>query len=109
MSVVRIRNHWRADVSASPGSPSIPVVLPRRFGTATVKVLPDPGGTAEMQYTMDDPEDVSANPGAAAWETWDPGPVADATTRALISVVGALRLVAYTQPATGQIIVSFDF
>jgi hypothetical protein len=109
MSVSKIGNHWRADVSATVGAPSAPIVLPRRFGTATAKVLPGAGGTADLEYTLDDPNDVLDDPDAAAWESWDPGPVAVDTTRALIAVVGALRLVAYSQPAQAQVIVSFDF
>jgi hypothetical protein len=35
--------------------------------------------------------------------------VAADTTRCLLSVVGALRLVAYSQPAAAQVIVSYDF
>lgn len=104
-----IRNHWRADFSATPGSPSVPVALPRRIGTITVKAMPGSGGTAEIQYTLDDPNDVIENPGAAKWEVWDPGAVASDTTRCLLSVVGALRLVAYSQPASAQAIVSYDF
>jgi hypothetical protein len=104
-----IRNHWRADISAAPGSPSEPVALPRRIGTITVKALPGAGGTAEIQYTLDPPDEVTENPGAASWEVWDPGAVAADTTRCLLSVVGALRLVAYSQPAAAQVIVSYDF
>ena len=104
-----IRNHWRADFSATPGAPSAPVVLPRRIGTITVKALPGSGGTAEVQYTLDRPNDVIDDPDAANWDVWDPGAVAADTTRCLLSVVGALRLVAYSQPATAQVIVSYDF
>jgi hypothetical protein len=105
----KIRNHWRAEFSAAVGVPSAPVLLPRRFGTATAKVMPGAGGTAELEYTLDDPNAVLDDPDAAAWETWDPGAVGVDTTRALIAVVGALRLVAYSQPAEAQVIVSFDF
>lgn len=109
MPADKIRNHWRVDFSATVGVPSAPVLLPRRFGTATVKAMPGAGGTAEIQYTLDDPNDVLDDPDAAAWETWDPGAVAVDTTRALIAVVGALRLVAYSQPAAAQAVVSWDY
>lgn len=109
MSTPRLRNHWRAEVSASVGVPSAPVFLPMRLGSTTVKVMPGAGGTAEMQFTLDDPNDVQENPGAAKWLVWDPGPVAADTVRAMVSVVSALRLVAYSQPATGQVVVSFDY
>jgi hypothetical protein len=105
----QIRNHWRATLTAAAGGASEPIVFPRRFGTATTKVQPGAGGTAEFQYTLDDPNDVLDDPDAAAWETWDPGAVAVDTTRSLVSIVSALRLVAYSQPAVGQVIVSYDF
>jgi len=104
-----IRNHWRAEMSAGAGAASAPIVLPRRFGTATVRVTPGAGGTAEIEYTMDDPNDAIADPGSVSWEVWDPGTVSAQTTRALISVVAALRLKAYLQPAAAQVVVSYDF
>lgn len=89
--------------------PSAPVTLPRRFGTATAKVMPGASGTAEFQFTLDTPDDVLQDPDAANWESWDPGAVASSTTRTLLSAVSAIRLLAYSQPATGQLVVSFDF
>ncbi len=104
-----IRNHWRADFSASPGSPSAPALLPRRFGTGTGRVVPGASGTAEFQFTLDAQDAVISDPDGANWETWDPGPVSVSTTRTLLSAVSAVRLVAYSEPATGQFVVSFDF
>lgn len=106
---VEIRNHWRQDLTAAADAVSPPIVLPRRFGTASVKVLPGVGGTAEIEYTMDDPNAALADPSSVAWEVWDPGTVSADTTRALISVVAALRLRAFLQPARAQVVVSFDF
>lgn len=102
-------NHWRADLSAPAGGVSAPVSFPRRFGTAAAKVLPGASGTAEIQYTMDRADLVAADPDSANWETWDPGAVAVDTTRALMAIVSAVRLVAYSQPATAQIVMSFDY
>lgn len=103
------KNHWRIEVTAAAGDASVPVFLPARFGTATIRALPGAGGTATVQYTLDRADAVKDDPDAANWEDWDPGSVAAATSRALVSVVVALRIVAVSQPATMHVAVSFDY
>lgn len=103
------RNHWRKTLQAGAGAVSPPQLLPLRLGSITVKVMPGAGGTAVVEYTLDDPKAVSLDPDAADWEEWDPGAVSATTTRALLSVVSALRVRAFSQPATAQIVVAYAF
>lgn len=101
-------NHWRHEVSVAAGEVSAPVFLPKRLGTIAVKVIPGASGTAEVEYTLDEPESVSNAPGSTDWQIWDDGAVSAVTTRALISVVSGLRLKAYSDTAVMQIVVSYD-
>lgn len=103
------RNQWREEIPVVAGTPSAPVYFPARARALAAKVKPGGGGTARIEFTLDDPASVVAAPNAADWEVWEPGDVAVSTSRALLGAVTAVRGVATTQNAVLQVIAATDY
>lgn len=94
---------------AEAGAASEPVFFPRRVEHVTVKVIPGGGGSAVVQFTLDDPKAVAEDPSSADWSDWEPGSVSDPTTQALTGPVMALRVVASDAAAVMQVVGDIDY
>lgn len=95
-------------ITVSAGATSAPFMIPPRYEDLTVGAVPGAGGTAKVQFTLADPEDVAASPGSVNWYDWDDGAVSTATARVLTGSVTAIRAVATAQPATVEVVARFD-
>lgn len=58
---------------------------------------------------MDDEDAVRADPDNADWEAWEPGDVAESTSRALLGAVTAVRGVATDEDAVLQVVAARDY
>lgn len=103
------RNHWNKVLTATAGTNSTPLLLPRRIGEVSVAAVPSGGATCTVQYTLDDPEAVVANPAAATWMDWEPGPVATAVARALAGPITAVRITSSGGTSSLRVVGWFDY
>lgn len=101
-------NIYRAEATAAAGESTPPLVIPPRAAVITAAVHPNVGGTAIVYYTLDDADDVLANPGAARWVAWEAASVSASTVKAFAGPVVAVKADATAAPCTLQICVSFD-
>lgn len=88
---------WRQEVTAGAGQNSSPILIPAWVNEVTVRALPGGGGTANVQHSLDDPDNLTD------WSDWDEGSVSVPTTQALLGIVTALRIQAVTAAATMQV------
>lgn len=96
-------------MDAQAGSPSLPVLLPRRIDGVTAVAAPGNGGSAYIEYTLSDAVDVISDPSSCIWLIWESGSVVQATARALAGPVVAVRIQAVGAAATMQVAAWTDF
>ena len=94
---------YRAEVSATAGNFSSPIILPGWAHEFTITALPGGGGSASVFHTTDDPDSVEDDPANANWIEWDPGSVSVNTSQSLAGQVTGLRIQAVTADATLQV------
>lgn len=94
---------YRAEVIALAGAFSLPIIIPGWVFELVATAIPVGGGTATVQHTTDDGNDVEANPSGANWVNWDEGSVTVITSQAAMGQVTAVRIQAVTEDATLQI------
>jgi hypothetical protein len=102
-------NQIREDRIALAGASSEPIFIQSRARHVSAKVIPVSGGSAVVEFTLDDPIAVAADPDNADWEEWEPGAVTEATSRAVAGTVTALRATAAAQNATLQVVAAIDY
>jgi len=94
---------FRKEVIALAGADSLPIIVPGWVNGLVATALPGGGGSATVQHTTDDPNDVEASPATAKWINWDEGSVAVDTSQAAMGQITALRIQAVTADATLQV------
>lgn len=94
---------YRKEVIATAGGFSLPIIIPGWVSELVATAIPGGGGSATVQHTTDDGNDVEANPGGANWVNWDEGSVTGITSQAAMGQITALRVQAVTQDATLQV------
>ena len=94
---------FRAEVIATAGGDSLPIIIPGWVYELVATAIPGGGGSATVQHTTDDPNDVEAAPGSANWVNWDEGSVSVITSQAAMGQLTAVRIQAVTQDATLQV------
>ena len=94
---------FRKEVIGTAGAFSLPIIIPGWVFELVATAIPGGGGSATVQHTTDDPNDVEATPAAAKWVNWDEGSVVAITSQAAMGQVTAVRIQAVTQDATLQV------
>lgn len=95
---------FRKEVIGAAGSFSLPILIPGWVYFLVATAIPGGGGSATVQHTTDDGNDVEDDPGNANWVNWDVGSVAVITSQAAMGQVTAIRIQAVIQDATLQIV-----
>ena len=98
----------RQTLDAAAGQASEALLLPPRYESITVGAVPGSGGQIRVEFTLDDPEDVEANPDAATWYVWDDGNVGVPTVRVLDGALTGVRGVATAQSGSIDVVARFD-
>jgi len=94
---------FRKEVIALSGADSLPIIIPGWVYELVATAIPGGGGSATVQHTTDDPNDVEAAPAAANWVDWDEGSVAVIKSQAAMGQLTAVRIQAVTADATLQV------
>jgi len=95
---------YQAEVIATAGSFSLPIIIPGWVFEIVATAIPVGGGSATVFHTTDESTSVEDDPGAANWVAWDEGAVTVITSQAAMGQVTAVRIQAVTQDATLQVV-----
>ena len=95
---------WTAMLSASAGSYSDPQIIPGFVDDLVALLSPGSGGTARLQFTADNEDNINDNPGGVTWISWNRGYVSEDTAQTALGAVSAVRIEAVTEDATCNLV-----
>lgn len=75
-------------------------IIPGFVDELVATVKPGSGGTALLEFTTDNEDDIDSDPGSVDWIQWNIGAVSVNTAQTALGAVTAVRIQAFNQPAT---------